>query len=447
MTHVERKIEKVNDYLFSQSFLIVPSVITSLLCFLFLLDYRRFLKHKQRLVQLFAVAAALFLAEILAVQWTVGFSNTPAAAYYMTLAFDVVIVATILYIRAGRPHKLLGIGAAVSLLVLIVLTVNNFYQYYPTLSSLMGHPNTSAQQLVTTTRITGKVAAAEPIETRLLGHGFSQGVVATVNIPGTVSGLNARDGYVYTPPAYNNSLFASTKFPVLVLLTGTPGNPSSWLQNGLFLNTMNDFASHHSGITPIVAIVDHSGSFLNDTECLDSIHGNAETYLTVDVVNYLKTNYRVSNNPDQWGIGGFSEGGMCAAMLTLTHQDVFRHFLDESGDPYPYLDDQSQTLPVLFNGSRTALQHHNIDWLISNQPLNSDVTGQFAIGGSDSNHLVSEMRYSYKLATKRHLTSSLEVIQNQGHTFGFWSHAYSDALPTLSYYLGATECQTSCAGQ
>ncbi len=120
---------------------------------------------------------------------------------------------------------------------------------------------------------------------------------------------------------------------------------------------------------------------------------------------------------------------------------------DMSGDPYPYLYDRSQTVPVLFNNSRTAMLHHNIEWLIEHQYLSRGLTGQFAIGGSDSRTLVAEMRYTYKPAIKKHMTSSLEIMQNQGHTFEFWGSAYSDALPDLSYYLGAIECQSGCTNQ
>lgn len=221
------------------------------------------------------------------------------------------------------------------------------------------------------------------IEAELFSQGISHDIVTTANIPGTVPGLNARNGYIYTPPAYNDASFLHTKFPALLLLTGTPSDPASWLQSNLFTTTMDMLASHHAGVTPIVAIVDRSGSWANDTECLNSSHGNAETYLIIDVVNYLRAHYRVLPRPNNWGIGGFSEGDMCAAMLTLTHQNIFRHFLDMSGDPYPYLNDRSQTLPVLFHGSRIALQHHNIDWLLSHQHLSQDMTGQFAIGANN----------------------------------------------------------------
>jgi len=206
---------------------------------------------------------------------------------------------------------------------------------------------------------------------------------------------------------------------------------------------MDTFASHHNGITPIVAIVDHSGSFANDTECLNSTHGNAETYITTDVPHYLTANYRVLGSPNNWGIGGFSEGGMCAAMLSLTHQTIFRHFLDMSGYSAPFLDTTSQTLPVLFHDSRQSQKKHDVNWLLQHASISPGMTAQFAIGDSDRKSLVTGMHITYHLAIKRHITSSLETMPDQGHNFGFWSRAYTEALPQLSYYLGATSAQGS----
>lgn len=432
------------DYLFSQNILIFFTVLSSVLCFLFLRGYRWFSGKPYRAIIAISAAGATFAVEILAIDHWVGLDNTPSASYYTVCLLNILLGLLVAYPKRGKRHWLFGSAAVLSVAILSGIIINAFYQYYPTISSIFEPPNHANTEILTRTRSPSGQHSTHTIEGQLFASGVSRGRVTSVNIPGRLSGLQTRDGYIYTPPAYYDASFAKVKFPVLLLLTGTPGNPSSWLQNGTFVHTMDDFASHHAGITPIVAIVDHSGSFANDTECLNSAHGNAETYLTQDVPAYLTSHYRVSGSPSNWGIGGFSEGGMCAAMLTLIHQDVFRHFLDLSGDPYPFLNNRSQTLPVLFHGSRAAQTEHNIDWLIAHHPLSPDLTGQLAIGADDSRALVAEMRHTYALANKRHMTISLELMQNQGHTFGFWSRAYSDALPALSYYLGATECQTVC---
>ena len=434
----------MGDYLFNQNALILCSVISSIFVFLVVRQSLRLGYGIKRLGLGIAIAAGILLAQLVLVARMFGLQDTPAAAYYITFVCDVLLIAIVANWKKARRVSILSILALVSTLVLLGLTVNNFYQYYPTLGSIFikSDPRQNIVSTLSTSR--QHKISSNSIEAALFG-GQKKGGVTAVNIPGDVSHMVTRNGYIYLPPAYSNPTFSTVRFPVLVLLTGTPGDPASWLQGGRLEDTMDNFASHHEGITPIVVVADHSGSFTNDTECLDSAQGNAETYLTVDVPSYMKQHYRVSSNPKNWGIAGVSEGGMCAAMLTLEHQDVFRHFLDMSGYPAPYLDNTSQTLPVLFKGSVRSQKEHNINWLIQNVPYSPGLTAQFAIGTDDNKRLISEMQQTYRIAVREKLPSTFELIGHQGHSFAAWSRAFTNALPALSYDLGATDCVTNCS--
>jgi len=388
----------------------------------------------------------MVLVEILLTAKLFSLNNIPILSYVIVYISNSILLSLVLTFKRNKWMILRVLPAFIATLMLLAFTVNDYYQYFPNIDSvfLKHYVRSLDSSSISEVHINKKYNLTS-IENGMFAGGQNKGTVKTINMPGTISNLNARDGYVYLPPAYYDTTLANVKFPVMILLTGVPGDPSSWLQGGLLVNTMNVFASRHEGITPIIVIADQSGSFTNDTECLNSSHGNAETYLTVDVPNYIKTHYRVSDNPINWGIGGFSEGGMCGAMLTLTHQNIFRHFLDMSGDPDPFLDDYSQTLPVLFHNSMKDQEEHNIDWLLENEKLQPDLTAQFAIGGADSKKLIKEMRQSYYHSLKRNIPSSFEIIANDGHSFNTWSLSYSDALPKLSYYLGATDCETNCS--
>ena len=172
-----------------------------------------------------------------------------------------------------------------------------------------------------------------------------------MNIPGTVSKFNARGAYVYVPAVY--SAVSDISLPLIVLSTGYPGLPENWLGSGLEA-TMDQFAHLHDGITPLVFMVDDTGGLTNDTECVNSPRGNVETYLTTDVPNYIKSHFRVINNPDNWAIGGLSMGGMCSVMLTLLHPNVFHYFMDYSGEIGPEIGSKQKTVDVLFGGSEAA---------------------------------------------------------------------------------------------
>ena len=60
---------------------------------------------------------------------------------------------------------------------------------------------------------------------------------------------------------------------------------------------------------------DSSGTFSNDTECVNGVRGNAADHLTKDVVPYIISNFGVSRDPANWGIVGWSAGGTCALTL------------------------------------------------------------------------------------------------------------------------------------
>jgi pimeloyl-ACP methyl ester carboxylesterase len=50
---------------------------------------------------------------------------------------------------------------------------------------------------------------------------------------------------------------------------------------------------------------------------------NDDTYLTNDVRTDIFARYRVSRDPYQWGVAGYSSGGFCAANLALRHRSSY----------------------------------------------------------------------------------------------------------------------------
>ncbi|MEO8863158.1 MAG: alpha/beta hydrolase-fold protein [Candidatus Saccharimonadales bacterium] len=434
----------MNNYLFSQNLLVVMSLLCGIFCCIALKRLHK-THGTKKLLALTVYSGLVLFVEILFCARLFGLNNIPVSSYVIIYVCDYILIAIIVSLSRNKSLLLVAIPAFISSLTLLALTTNDFYQYFPNIESIFVQNYIKAHDVSSMSEThTKQQYNVTSLEQEVFGGEQSKGSVMAVKIPGEVSSFNTRNGYIYLPPAYNDNISSKIKFPVLILLTGVPGDPSSWLQGGQLVNTMNNFAGHHKGITPIVVIADQSGSFTNDTECLDSSQGNAGTYLTVDVPNYIKSHFRTSSDPTNWGIGGFSEGGMCAAMLTLTHQHTFRHFLDMSGDPNPFLNNYSQTLPVFFHNSKKEQEKHNIDWLLKHAELQPHLTAQFAIGRNDSKKLIREMRQSYYYSSKRNIITSFNIIANQGHSFSAWSQAYGDALPKLSFYLGATTCENSC---
>jgi S-formylglutathione hydrolase FrmB len=330
-----------------------------------------------------------------------------------------------------------------------VATLNDYYHYYPTLADAFG--KTPAQRIggradQTVVRYSTNTAAAQATSleqsVQNIGTLPASGEVYKLSVPATASHFAARSGWLYVPPI----AFSPEKvdLPVIVLLAGEPGSPNDWLNGGGAKQTLNAFAAEHHGVTPIVAMVDDLGSQFNDTECVDSSRGNAETYLTVDVPNYLKANFDVSASPSNWAIGGLSDGGMCGAMLALRHPNTFHYFLDLGGTSGPNVGSQIATIADLFHGSQENFDEHQPLYLLQHGSWkDSGLGGYFAVGSSDSTDIVSAVQSLYHQSAASGLDVAEETTQGR-HTFAVWQQQFHDALPWLSYHLGATACTGQC---
>ncbi|MDB5181343.1 MAG: hypothetical protein JWP13_106 [Candidatus Saccharibacteria bacterium] len=437
----------MQDYLFNQNVLIGLSILTTVLCQLYLQTIlktsRSSFKKLPQATGLVLAAVALFIIELVSVAVIFSLDNIPASGYYLLFIFDALLVLTVFYWRTSTTSRVLGISSSICTLLLMGASVNNFYQYYPNLGFLFANKHAFYTQNRPIINVSNprNFNAPTSLESRLHPKLAYKGSLYSTQIPGITSGFKARDALLYLPPAYDAQ---SVTFPVIILLTGVPGSPGDWLHGEHFEQTMDSFAARHQGISPVVVIPDHNGTFNNDTECVNSNRGNVETYLTTDVPTYLKSHFHVSQSQANWAIGGLSEGGMCAAMLTLRHQNIYQHFLDMSGDPAPFLRNSVQSSQILFHNSYQDQQEHNINWLLQNKPIEPGITGQFIIGNNDNSSLIDKMRRSYSLARSKGMAVSFERIPYQGHNAKAWGLAYQEALPKLSYFIGATNCESFC---
>ena len=373
--------------------------------------------------------------------------------WLMLLPFPLaaaLAIVTLIRTRRLRKRKTTYLAVSVALLVsslgFSLSLINQGYHYFPTIASVFGWQSRqqalSAYQATTITYSTLPLGPAITIEGALYDAQKSsyQGRVSRVSIPGTVSGFNARQAWVYTPAIAGSP--ANVDMPVVVLTSGVPGNPNDWLNGGELVTTLDQFAALHHGITPYVFVVDSTGSTFNDTECVDSSRGNIETYLTRDVPAYIKANYSVASSSQKWGLGGLSMGGMCAVMLTLRHPNVYKTFMDFGGERGPEDGSKTYTIATLFHDSEHEWQMHQPLSLLQRNP-DTGVKGFFAAAKEDNPIVLNETRELYQASLAAHLGVVFETLGGQ-HTFNVWAQALKDALPWLSNQLGATECSGRC---
>src|SRR4029079_8717288 len=112
------------------------------------------------------------------------------------------------------------------------------------------------------------------------------GKLVTVDIPDTGSGFKSRSEYVYLPQIWFTGN-TPPKLPAVMMIAGEFSNPSNWIRTGNALTVVDKYAKAHGGAAPVLVFVDSSGSFNNDTECVDGPRGNAADHLTKEVRPYV----------------------------------------------------------------------------------------------------------------------------------------------------------------
>ena len=256
----------------------------------------------------------------------------------------------------SRIRRVLAVAATVVLLAVSGLQVNAYFGEYPTVGSLLGQ-----QPALSTARLPPPVSSGDArfMETPVASRwrpppGLPRtGVLKAVQIPGTLSGFHGRDAIVYLPPAY----FAAQRpvLPVLVLVSGQPGSPQSWLRSTNLSYDLDAYAAAHDGLAPIVVIPDPNGGDQENTMCMDSDIAQAGSYMSGDVPNWIKTHLDVDSNPAHWAIGGFSYGATCSLQMVTRRPDMYQTFMAIAPEREPALAaKRSVTVERAFKGDAAA---------------------------------------------------------------------------------------------
>ncbi len=156
--------------------------------------------------------------------------------------------------------------------------------------------------------------------------------LAMVAVPGSSVPLRL---YVALPPEYFQPAYARARFPVVELFHGYPGTPTTWFHAMDVRARLRDAVG--GGGTPFVLVVPQiSVPGSPDLECTD-LPGQPQvaTFLTAEVHSIVASRFRVRQDRAGWGLMGYSEGGYCAAQLTLRHPDLYAAGVSISGYDAP----------------------------------------------------------------------------------------------------------------
>ena len=256
-------------------------------------------------------------------------------------------------------------AVAVVLTVFAVLSaatgIDQAYGEYATIGSLFGQDTYREADLTGMAKRSDLISVTQWKQEKADGSVSNipaHGEVRKVNIPATASHFEARKALVYLPPAALATAKHKSALPVILMMSGQPGSPGRVFAAGGIQTMMDDYAQHHGGLAPIVIAADQLGDDSHNTLCVDSpVYGNALTYLTKDVVNWVKANLPAAQQAQDWAIAGFHRGPhvRCKSVRTI------RICSAPSSPPAassnrPMAVKASMNQPGFFHGDRTAYE-------------------------------------------------------------------------------------------
>jgi S-formylglutathione hydrolase FrmB len=408
-----------------------------------------FRPSRRWLTRTLPIVLAVVAVGVCLLAWYVRASQTIRDIYPQTfllwifLALATLATVIVGWRRGTNRQRAIGLIATPVVVAAAFVLINTHYGYWPTLGDLLGHPVVGQVSAGTLQREIGMVHREDATASRdphfgathaSLGHATSSpsspigrnriGQFAVVDIPATVSHFHHRPAGVYLPPAYFTS--ARRHLPVLIMLAGAPSGPATLATAGGALVSANRFAAAHDGLAPVMLFPDANGTWLGDTECVNGPRGQAETYLTVDVVRYAVDVLHLGGNPDQWGVVGFSEGGTCALDLSLRHPNVFHDFVDLAGDAAPNM--LPNTLGSLYGGSVAQMTAHDPALLMANHRY-PQLTGWFASGRLDWRHVRLSIKQCQQ--ARKAGVHAWVFVGPGAHGFQFTTAAIRRVMPAL----------------
>jgi enterochelin esterase-like enzyme len=216
--------------------------------------------------------------------------------------------------------------AFVPAMVFGIAAVNKYYDYYQTWGAAFND-------------LTGQSAQGIP-KVSEAGLGVDRGLNAAIGMQSaaldaqigllfqtTVTGRTShisRTVFVYLPPQYFQKRYQHYRFPAILLLHGSPGQPETWVNVLGLIPTYQNLLAARKAAPAVLVMPDTDGGLQYGLQCLNDPGGLQDmTFVAREVPQWVYTHLRVSPSGRAWGVAGYSEGGFCAANIGLQNPDRF----------------------------------------------------------------------------------------------------------------------------
>lgn len=235
-------------------------------------------------------------------------------------------------------------------------------------------------------------------------------------LPGRESGIT-QDATAWLPPSYMAQ--PQRVYPVITAFTGFPGDVRTYTKAMDIGHHIRSAVSDGTMRESIVVIPDvYPGN--NDTECVDSDHGLWDTYVSRDVVSWIRENLRVSSDRAAWSTLGYSAGGWCSSMFTVRHPQIWSSSVNLAGYFAPMYSPGQQWKtadPAAYDLASVVRREK------------PDVRLWFFSGGEDTVSVNAVRRFAPAVSAPTSLETN--ISQSGGHRVALWEAQLDSSLAWL----------------
>jgi enterochelin esterase-like enzyme len=363
-----------------------------------------------------------------------GVAFTPVTRMWVAFLFAAVGLAVVVLVQGGSARRVLAIGALSSVALASGLGINVDFGAYRNLEQVIVPDPVPVRSLGTEHAAAPGATVVDAATWTPPADMPARGETITVDIPATVSHFPARPAVVWLPPAAR--VADPPTLPVIVALSGQPGEPSDMFTAGDLGATLDAYAAAHHGLAPIVVAPDQLGAPNRNPMCLDTAAlGQSETYLMTDSVDWIRAHLDVADGANAWSIAGFSEGATCAMQLSARFPGTFGSALAISSELAPVTGSVRHTVDVAFGGSTKRYDAATPVAIMARKAPYSDHLTVFAYGSADRPYAASTATLR-AAAIRAGMTTKVEVSPGSAHDWVTVRYAITHGLPSIIAHEG-----------
>jgi S-formylglutathione hydrolase FrmB len=258
--------------------------------------------------------------------------------------------------------------------------------------------------------------------------------IGVTELHGAKSGFTGKV-WVWAPKQYFDPKYADSGFPVLISLPGSYGYPVNyWMGKDLGLQSNISRWSEEGKSLPFIVVMPVLNPDNKHYYDGSDIPGQPRmgTWLSEDVPDFVRANFRTFASRDGWAFMGSSSGGFAGLKAVLQKPDRFKAVIASGPDTVPD--------SPLWRGYEAQKQANNPERLATALAQKPDTPGNrvylaFQIGTKETS--IKMLKHFIQAYTnKGPVKSHLQVIQNGGHNARTYIKGMDEgSIAWISQYL------------